>query len=140
MSRFDITLGLLAMLGTIAVIAAYGMNEENRMVAAARGWNVRSVETGAAMFDQYCATCHGRNAVGAVCPPLNQKSCLHGGQLGPGVAWRLEELGWDRGLLYEYVYATISTGRTISTRPDKYVGNRIIKPRPPSAPARPPRP
>ena len=125
MSRFDITLGLLAMMATIAVIAVYGMNEEHRMLAAARGWSVRSVEGGAAMFDQYCASCHGPNAVGLMCPPLNEKSGLHGGNLGPGVAWRLEELGWDRTLLYEYVYGVISTGRTISTRPDRYLGNRI---------------
>jgi mono/diheme cytochrome c family protein len=125
MSRFDITLGMLAILGSVAIIALIGMGEPARMPAAMRGFEVRKVETGAAMFAQYCGNCHGPNASGGVCPPLDATSGLHGGDIGPGIAWRLEDLGWDVRQPYEYVYGVISSGRNVSTRPDQYPGNRV---------------
>jgi mono/diheme cytochrome c family protein len=124
MSRFEITLGLLAALGTIAVTALVGLGEPSRMPKASLGWDSRHVESGAQMFDQYCASCHGFNASGGVCPPLDATSGLHGGDIGPGVAWRLEELGWAPQQPYEYVYSVVAGGRTLSTRPDQYPGNR----------------
>lgn len=130
MTRIEITLGLLAIMATIALTALVGLREPERMARVSRGWEVRHVESGAQMFDRYCASCHGPNAVGLNCPPLNQTSGLHGGDLGPAVAWRLEELGWDRNLPYEYVYSVIASGRTISTRPEQYKGNRV-SPEPP---------
>jgi hypothetical protein len=125
MSRFDITLGLLASLATIAVIAVYGTRESQRMASAEVGWESRSIETGAALFDQYCSLCHGPNASGAMCPPLDESSGLHGGDLGPGVACRLEELGWSKDDAYGYVLSVIQTGRQYSTRPLLYAGNRV---------------
>lgn len=138
MTRFEITLGLLAIIGTVAVSAIVGLREEDRMLRSERGWQTRSVESGAQMFHQYCANCHGENAVGSICPPLNETSGLHGGDLGVGVAWRLEELGWDSKLPYEYVYSVIASGRTISTRPDRYTGNRVAPPPPPTWTPTPP--
>jgi len=130
MTRVEITLGLLAVVATIAVTAIVGVTEEARMAKASRGWDVRHVESGAQMFDLYCQNCHGPNAVGLNCPPLDAASGLHGGDLGPGIAWRLEELGWNPALAYEYVYSVIATGRTISTRPERYPGNRVPAPAP----------
>lgn len=124
MSRFDITLGLLGMLGAITVIALVGIGEAARMPAAASGFASRKVENGAVLFAQSCAACHGRNASGGVCPPLDATSGLHGGDIGEGVAWRLEELGWDVRMGHEYVYGVIAAGRSVSTRPDRYPGNR----------------
>ena len=125
MTRIDITLGLLTTIATIAVIAVIGIGEDHRMEEAARAFDVRSVERGAQMFDQYCASCHGDHGVGGMCPPLNEISGLHGGSLGESVAWRLEELGWDRNDPYGYVYSVIEGGRQVSTRPWKYFGNRV---------------
>lgn len=122
MTRVEITLGLLAILGAVAITALVGLGEVPRMETYARGFDVRSAETGAQLFDQYCSACHGPNASGLNCPPLNELSGLHGGDLGPGVAWRLEELRWDRNDSYGYVYAAIASGRTLSTRPDRYRG------------------
>lgn len=124
MSRVEITLGLLAIVATVAIIALIGAGEPARMETDSRGWAVRSVESGAYMFDQYCASCHGVNASGGICPPLDATSGLHGGDLGQGVAWRLEELGWDPQQPYEYLYAVIASGRNVSTRPELYPGNR----------------
>lgn len=125
MTRIDITLGLITSIATIAVIAFVGLGEDHRMEQAARSFDVRSVERGAQLFDQYCADCHGPQAVGGMCPPLDQTSGLHGGTVGPGVAWRLEELGWDPKDPYGYVYSVIEGGRQISTRPWRWAGNRV---------------
>ncbi len=122
MTRVDITLGLLSILGAIAITAAVGMGEEERMSKASLGFQKRSVESGAQMFNQYCANCHGPNASGLNCPPLDETSGLHGGDIGAGIAWRLEEQHWDRNDAYGYVYSIIAAGRTQSTRPDRYRG------------------
>jgi len=135
MSRVDISIGLLAILATVTITALVGLGEEARMRRASRGWEVRKIELGAQLFDQYCTYCHGENASGGVCPPLDETSGLHGGDLGPGIAWRLEELGWDRALPHEFVYNAIDGGLTISTRPDRYPGNRLPPtPLPPGEP------
>ncbi len=128
MTRVEITIGLLSLLGVIAITAAVGLGEgvkegdDGRLAKAALGFQKRSVESGAQMFDQYCATCHAFNASGANCPPLDERSGLHGGDLGEGVAWRLEEMHWDRSDVYGYVYSTIAAGRMESSRPDLYQG------------------
>lgn len=124
MSRFHITLGLLGILGIVVVTALVGMGEPARMPVDKRGFEVRKVENGAVLFALYCANCHGPNASGGVCPPLDATSGLTGGDIGPGIAWRLEDLGWDPRQPFEYVYSVIASGRTISTRPDLYPGNR----------------
>ena len=125
MSRFDITLGLLASILTVAIIAVVGLNEEERMAKASVGWDMRSVENGAVLFAQYCASCHGDNAVGLNCPPLNESSGLYGGDIAPGVACRLEDLGWDRTDPYGYIVSVIIAGRQYSTRPGQFPGNRM---------------
>lgn len=124
MTRVEITLGLLAIMGAIAITALVGLGEPSRMADAEVGYKMRKVEAGAQMFDQYCANCHGTNAAGGQCPPLNQLSGLYGGDVGEGIAWRLEELGWDRTDPYGYLYSTIARGVPISTRPEQYAGNR----------------
>jgi mono/diheme cytochrome c family protein len=132
MSRFDITLGLLASIGVVVVTALIGFGENERMRHATIGFEKRSVESGAMMFDQYCASCHGPNASGLNCPPLDQTSGLHG---GAGVACRLEELGWSPADPYGYIFSVISTGRQYSTRPEQFPGNRMTAtPLPPGAP------
>lgn len=137
MTRIEITLGLLATIGAIAVMALIGFTEESRMAEATRGFQVRSVERGAKLFDGQCALCHGSNAAGGKCPPLDQLSGLHGGSIGPGIAWRLEEMGWERTMLFEYVVNVVSNGRNASTRPWQYKGNRGVGPGTESAMAMP---
>lgn len=125
MSRLDISLGLLAIVATVAVTAIVGFGEQARMDRDAHGWDARKIEVGAELFDEYCAECHGTNAVGGTCPPLDETSGLHGGDVAPGVAWRLEELGWDPASPFEYAYSVVSAGKTMSSRPDRYPGNRL---------------
>ncbi len=125
MSRLEITIGLLAIVGAIVVIAGVGLGEVARMEREARGWDARSIEAGAELFERHCSACHGPNAVGGTGPPLDETSGLHGGDVASGVAWRLEELGWRPTLPFEYVLSTTAAGRAISTRPDVYAGNRL---------------
>ena len=138
MTRIEITLGLLATIGAILVMALIGANEDTRMAEATRGFQVRSVERGAKLFDGQCALCHGPNAGGGKCPPLNQLSGLHGGSIGPGIAWRLEEMGWERTMLFEYVVNVVSNGRNASTRPWQFKGNRGVGPHTENVMAMPP--
>lgn len=122
-TRVEITLGLLSLLGVIAITALVGVSEfgdSGRMRRAEVGYDSRSVESGAQMFNQYCAPCHGINAAGLNCPTLDETSGLHGGDLAEGVAWRLEEVNWNRNDPYGYVFSTIAAGRTLSSRPDRY--------------------
>lgn len=125
MTRIEITIGLLATVMTVLLILVYGANEESRMERRARAYDVRAVERGAEAYEQYCASCHGPNAAGGQCPPLDATSGLQGGDRGPGVAWRLEDLGVDRTGGYAYVYSVIEAGRQVSTRPWQWVGNRV---------------
>ena len=133
MTRVEITIGLLSLLGVIAITAAVGLGEgvkegdDGRLAKAALGFQKRSVESGAQMFDQYCATCHAFNASGANCPPLDERSGLHGGDLGEGVAWRLEEMHWDRSDVYGYVYSTIAA---VAWSPAARTSTRARIPRP----------
>ena len=124
MNRFEAAIGLLAVMGTVLVIAWIGLGEPGRMAADGRERQSRQVELGAELFDRQCAICHGANAVGGSGPPLDASSGLYGGDLGPGVAWRLEELGWAVGQPYGYVASVIAAGRPVSTRPDVYPGAR----------------
>ncbi len=130
MKEWESAIGLLATVATVVVLALAARGESERLAAEHRAWEARTVETGAWLFEQHCSRCHGRNATGGLGPPLDASSGLHGGELGPHVAWRLEELGWDRHLAYEYLYAATAAGRTVSTRPERYPGNRL-----PPAPA-----
>ena len=63
MTRVEITIGFLSLLGVIAITAAVGIGEgvkegdNGRLAKAALGFEKRSVESGAQMFDQYCANC-----------------------------------------------------------------------------------
>ena len=125
MTRVEITVGLLAVVASIFIIALIGLGEPARMPRAEAGFKQRKAENGALLYDQYCANCHGQNGIGGVCPPLDATSGLYGGDVGEGIAWRLEQLGWDRNGAYEFIVSTIASGRTLSTRPVQYPGNRV---------------
>lgn len=128
MIRIQITVGLLSIIGVIAITMLVGFGEEQRMWQASRAWEAREIEAGALLYEQYCASCHGPNASGGIGPPLDETSGLHGGDLGAGVAWRLEELGWPSQDSYEYVLSVLESGRSVSTRPEQYPGDRAEDP------------
>lgn len=132
MRRVEISVGLLATVALVVVLSYVVATEGSRMARASRSWEARQIEAGAEMFSTHCASCHGVNAVGGTGPPLDEGSGLHGGDSGVGIAWRLEELGWNRTELFGYVYETTASGRSVSTRPERYPGDRVSAAEPPS--------
>jgi len=112
--QLEIGLGVILVLLTSTLIIKYGFDEEARMKTFALEQEAQSIEVGAALFENNCSTCHGKQGEGipGLCPPLNDRNFFTN---------RLAEVGWT-GTIEDYVVATVSSGRLTSTRPDQYVG------------------
>lgn len=116
MSRLNlqILLGALLVLATSVIVLVYGMSEQQRMAEALQAQQGRKIEQGATLFDAQCARCHGPQGKGTpgLCPPLNDRNFFDN---------RLAAVGWS-GTLEDYIVATASSGRLVSTRPQLYPG------------------
>ncbi len=104
---------LIALTGMILLYV--GFNEEKRMSEFDRYQSAQSIEVGAELFEINCRGCHGLRGEGVpgLAPPLNDAHFFTA---------RLAEVGWQ-GSLEDYIIATISTGRQVSTRPELYPGS-----------------
>jgi mono/diheme cytochrome c family protein len=113
-TQVEILLGLVLVSIAVAVIIYVGLNEENRMAQFSQSQQAEAIEVGAELFEINCSGCHGIKGEGiqGLAPPLNDAHFFTG---------RLQETGWG-GTLEDYIIATVSTGRPVSTRPDQYVG------------------
>lgn len=113
--QLQIFLGILLTVLTLGIFAVSGFTEEARMEIWTAEQQAKSIEQGADLFAQACASCHGPQGQGVpgLCPPLNSKAFF---------TTRLDEVGWS-GSLEDYIVSTVSAGRLASTRPDQYVGN-----------------
>jgi mono/diheme cytochrome c family protein len=109
-----IILGIITVLITAGVILAYGFQEQSRMANYEQVFLARSIERGADYFTTYCSRCHGLQGLGiqGLCPPLNDRNFFDN---------RMKEVGWS-GTLRDYIIATASSGRLVSTRPQLYPG------------------
>ena len=116
MSRvnIEITLGVLLVLLTGGLIITYGVREQQRMEIFVQHQKAQSIEVGADLFDNNCSGCHGKQGEGipGLCPPLNDRYFFDN---------RIKEVGWS-GSLEDYIVATVSSGRLVSTRPELYAG------------------
>jgi len=114
MIRFQITLGLLFTLAAMTLVLIIGVNEPQRLEATTAAQRGRAIETGAILFETNCSGCHGKEGEGiqGLCPPLNDKHFFTD---------RLKEVGYV-GSLRDYIKGVIAAGRSISTRPQQYVG------------------
>lgn len=112
--QLEITLGMILVLFTGGLLIMYGLQEPARMVEFTESQHARSIEVGADLFDINCSNCHGKQGEGTpgLCPPLNDKNFFTN---------RLKEVGWS-GSQEDYIVATVSSGRLVSTRPDLYAG------------------
>lgn len=112
--QFEILLGTIIVLLTGGILVYVGLNENTRMAKFAVEQQAQSIEVGAALFENNCSGCHGAKAEGipGLCPPLSDKHFFTD---------RLSEVGWS-GSLEDYIIATVSSGRLVSTRPDQYPG------------------
>jgi mono/diheme cytochrome c family protein len=112
--RVEITIGVLLTLITGIILVWYGVGEEERMGQFKAEQKARSIEVGATLFENNCSGCHGADGKGVpgIWPPLNDSHFFQD---------RLKAIGWS-GTLEDYIVATISSGRLVSTRPDQYPG------------------
>jgi mono/diheme cytochrome c family protein len=122
MSRTDITVGLLSMMGTVVLLAFIGIGENSRLAKTTDHQQARFIETGARLYEDLCVVCHGDQGTGVPgkCPPLNTAELFDG--------TRLQAVGWN-GTVEDYVYSRIASGRDVSTRPTEYPGAKAgLKP------------
>ncbi len=115
--KVEIFLGIVFILIASMILLGYGIQEEQRMAEYARAQEARAIEAGAALYEQQCSRCHGTQGRGipGLCPPLNDRYFFD---------QRLAEVGWS-GTLEDYIVATASSGRLISTRADLYPGQGV---------------
>lgn len=116
MGRTQIEIFVSLIVVSIAVVAIIfvGFNENDRMAEKAQSQHAEAVEVGADLFETNCSGCHGIKGEGipGLAPGLNDPHFFTN---------RLDEVGWE-GTLEDYIVSAVSTGRTVSTRPDLYVG------------------
>lgn len=112
--QLEISLGMLLVLITGAILIYVGINEETRMAEFELHQQAQKIEVGAELFEINCRGCHGLQGEGiaGLAPPLNDAHFFTN---------RIAEVGWQ-GELEDYIFATVATGRQVSTRPDLYPG------------------
>ncbi|MCS6907798.1 MAG: cytochrome c [Anaerolineales bacterium] len=112
--QLEISLGILFVALTSALLIWYGLNEPKRMAEYELHQRAKAIEVGAELYDINCKGCHGPQGEGVVglWPPLNDRHFFTN---------RLTEVGWS-GTLEDYIISTVSSGRLVSTRPDLYPG------------------
>jgi len=113
-SQIEIFFGLLLIAISTVILVVVGFNEETRMAEFEQHQKAQKIEVGANLFEINCRGCHGLRGEGiqGLAPPLNDAHFF---------TRRLDEVGWQGGL-EDYIIATVSSGRQVSTRPDQYPG------------------
>jgi mono/diheme cytochrome c family protein len=113
-AQIEIFIGVILVTIAVAAIIYVGFTEEARMADWTQAQHAEAIEVGAKLFETNCSGCHGIKGEGipGLAPGLNNQAFF---------TQRLQEVGWQ-GTLQDYIVATVSTGRSVSTRPDQYVG------------------
>jgi mono/diheme cytochrome c family protein len=109
-------LGLLFIILSTVLLLYEGFKENDTLAETEIEQHAVSVETGAALYVGACARCHGLDGKGGIGAPFNDPHFFDLGADG-----RLAELGWG-GSLEDFIIATVSSGRPVSTRPALYPG------------------
>ncbi len=99
-----ILIGLSAILVTISSLVYIGLGEAERQAEFERAFHGRSIETGAGLFTEFCAPCHGLKGEGGP----------RGSNLNSQYFFknRLDELNYQ-GSLESYISLTIAGGRPV---------------------------
>lgn len=102
-----ILVGLIAILISISSVIYVGINEPDRQAEFKEAFAGRKIETGAALYGEYCSTCHGIKGEGIPgrAPGLNTPEFFQ---------TRLQEIGYQ-GSLESYVKLTVAGGRPVQT-------------------------
>lgn len=97
--------GLLASLAIVVCVGLTAQTEDTRMELQTNNWEGRSIENGAKIFADNCATCHGQRGQGlpSIAPALNSHYFF---------TRRLEDVEQAGTLpLSTYVHLTVAAGR-----------------------------
>ena len=99
-----VIVGTLSIFLTMVLLGYVGVTELDRMASFTTSYESRQIETGAALFENNCQTCHGGQGQGieGVAPSLNAPDLFDG--------TRLQTIGWS-GTTEDYVRAAIAGGR-----------------------------
>jgi mono/diheme cytochrome c family protein len=103
-----VIIGTILVAVTMMITAFVLVNEPARMSEFEEGYLGRSVEAGAIIFANNCATCHGINGQGidGVAPALNSRELFD----VENENGRLAQIGWA-GTVRDYVKAAVAGGR-----------------------------
>ncbi len=96
-----IILGILAVMLSLALLLFIGLIDGPRMEAQTGNWDGRSIEKGAEIFANNCATCHGAEGQGNPGPALNSRYFF---------TQRLTDVGFT-GSQQDYIELTVAAGR-----------------------------
>lgn len=108
-----VVVGTLLVVATMIIVAFTAINEPARMADFDAGFEARSIEVGAALFESNCMSCHGITGQGipGVAPALNTPDLFDG--------TRLAEAGW-LGSLDDFVRLTVAGGRPLASSGTTY--------------------
>lgn len=110
--QVEIILGTLAIIVSSIILLVVGFGENNKLLESEVKQEAEAVEFGAKLYTDNCSECHGLRGEGVFGPPFNDKAFF---------TERLAEVGWA-GTMEDYIVATASSGRPVSTRPDEWPG------------------
>ncbi len=104
-----ILVGLIAILIAVSGFVYIAIGEADRQEEFKQAFHGRSVESGAAIFTEYCSPCHGLQGQGiqGVAPALNTEYFF---------TQRLDDIGYQ-GSLQAYVLLTVAGGRPVKSDP-----------------------
>lgn len=94
------TFSIVLMMVVLGYVAA---TEQDRMGSFATAYDARKIETGAALYEGQCKSCHGVNGEGGIGPALNALDMFNGVRLK-------EEIKWA-GTTEDYIRSAIAGGR-----------------------------
>ena len=114
-TQIEIALGAIFVTISLVILLIVGFRENTMLNTIEEMQHAEAIEVGAKLFQANCSRCHGENGQGLIGPPLNDAHFFTD---------RITEMGWG-GTLKDYIIATASTGRSISSQPDKWPGEGI---------------
>ncbi len=111
--KWRIVLGLFAFVLVMGALASVAIGEQSRMSAFTQAYHARQIETGAALFEARCRTCHGPQGTGieGVAPAINAPDLFNG--------QRLQAVGFG-GTVDDYLKGVISAGRPVPSAGTNY--------------------
>lgn len=121
--QVKVVIGTIAFMLTMMILGFAALREPARLEAFTDAFNGRSIETGARLYDDNCATCHGTSGKAEECFDVggNETAC-QGLPLNSALllcedkSQRMIGLGWE-GTKRAFVETTVAAGRVGSVMP-----------------------